>query len=72
LPGEKKKNAKAMRIMDVLNNTYGSNTVRMAAQGYEKKWKLKAAMLSPCYTTNIHHVPKIRCGHLVWKEDSTY
>ena len=58
LPGEKKKNAKAMRIMDVLNNTYGSNTVRMAAQGYEKKWKLKAAMLSPCYTTNIHHVQR--------------
>lgn len=57
----KKENAKAMRIMDVLNNTYGSNTVRMAAQGYERKWKLKAAMLSPCYTTNIHHVPKVKC-----------
>jgi len=61
LEGEKKKNAKAMRVMDVLNNTYGMNTVRMAAQGFERKWKLKAAMLSPSYTTNIHHVPKIKC-----------
>jgi DNA polymerase V len=60
-PAEQKRNARAMRIMDSLNNTYGSNTVRMAAQGYERKWKLKAAMLSPCYTTNIHHVPKVRC-----------
>jgi DNA polymerase V len=61
LEGEKKKNAKAMRVMDVLNSTYGMNTVRMAAQGFERKWKLKAAMLSPSYTTNIHHVPKIKC-----------
>jgi len=61
LKREKKQNAKAMRIMDVLNNTYGSNTVRMAAQGYERKWKLKAAMISPCYTTNIHHVPRVKC-----------
>ena len=61
LQSRKKQHTKAMRIMDVLNNTYGSNTVRMAAQGYERKWKLKAAMLSPCYTTNIHHVPKVKC-----------
>jgi len=61
LKGESKRESKAMRIMDVLNNTYGTNTVRMAAQGYERKWKLKAAMLSPCYTTNIYHVPKIKC-----------
>jgi DNA polymerase V len=61
LAGESERGRKAMRIMDILNNTYGSNTVRIAAQGYERKWKLKAAMLSPCYTTNIHHVPKIKC-----------
>ena len=58
---ESRRNSRAMRIMDALNNTYGTNTVRLAAQGYERKWKLKAAMLSPSYTTNIHQIPKVKC-----------
>ena len=61
ISGESRKNAKVMRIMDALNSTYGNNTVRMAAQGYDRRWKLKAAMLSPSYTTDIHQVQKIKC-----------
>lgn len=44
---------KAMLTMDVLNATYGNRKVRIATQGYDRKWKLKNEKLSPCYTTRL-------------------
>ena len=44
---------KAMVAMDKLNASYGRQKVKIAAQGFDRKWKLKNEKLSPCYSTNI-------------------
>lgn len=44
---------KAMMAMDQLNFSFGRHKVKMAAQGYDRKWRLKNEKLSPCYTTNF-------------------
>jgi len=41
---------------DTLNERYGHDKVRIAAQGYGRKWKLKSERLSPCYTTNLEDI----------------
>lgn len=38
-------------VADELNARYGRETVRLAASGVRRRWKLKADMRSPCYTT---------------------
>lgn len=45
------KHDKLMRVMDRVNSKYGRNTVRLAAQGSGREWKLRQERLSPCYTT---------------------
>jgi DNA polymerase V len=48
-----KLNNKIMATMDKINKSFGKDIVRISRQGYEKSWKLRAAHLSPCYTTRI-------------------
>lgn len=38
-------------VLDRLNLAYGRGTLRMATEGYEKKWRLKHEYLSKGYTT---------------------
>lgn len=45
------KHRKAMQAIDKLNALYGRESVRLAAQGTTKKWRLRQEKLSPCYTT---------------------
>ena len=45
-----------MNVMDSLNNSYGKQKVKIAAQGFDRKWKLKNEKLSPCYTTRLDDV----------------
>jgi DNA polymerase V len=40
-----------MQAMDKTNRHYGKDTVRLAVQGYKRKWKLRQERLSPSYTT---------------------
>lgn len=47
---------KAMVAMDNLNNLYGNHKVRIASQGFGRKWKLKNEKLSPCYTTRLSDI----------------
>jgi DNA polymerase V len=42
---------KLMRSFDQINNTIGKDMVRIASQGFERKWKLRQEKLSPCYTS---------------------
>ncbi|RZK13087.1 MAG: Y-family DNA polymerase [Flavobacterium sp.] len=42
---------KVSAVLDKLNMAYGRGTLRMASEGYEKKWKLKHEYLSGGYTT---------------------
>ncbi len=55
-PGSKKA---LIDAMDGVNKSLGKETVRLAVQGFEKRYRLKADHLSPCYTTNINHLLKV-------------
>ena len=54
------KSSKAVAALDKVNKTLGKDLVRFGIQGFNKKYKARAAHLSPCYTTNINHVIKIK------------
>lgn len=42
-----------MKSIDQINNKLGTDKVRIASQGYNRKWKLKQEKLSPCYSTRL-------------------
>jgi len=50
---------KVMCVMDNLNASYGKQTVKIAAQGFDRKWKLKNEKLSPCYSTKLADVLEV-------------
>lgn len=50
---------KVMSVMDKLNASYGRQKVKIAAQGFDRSWKLKNEKLSPCYTTNLKDILNI-------------
>jgi DNA polymerase V len=54
------RNKKLMDAIDKVNGSLGKEIVRMAVQGFEKKYRLRADHLSPKYTTNIRDIVKIR------------
>ena len=58
---DREKQMKANKVMDSLNAILGKDTVRLAAQGFNKTWKIKQEKLSPCYTTNSNDVPIALC-----------
>lgn len=49
-----------METMDILNKRFGNEIVRTASQGFERRYKLKAQFLSPCYTTKINDLLKVK------------
>ena len=49
-----------MQAMDIINNSYGRMKIRSAVNGFERKWKLRQEHLSPCYTTRIDQLLKIK------------
>ncbi|HSB94091.1 MAG TPA: Y-family DNA polymerase [Flavitalea sp.] len=53
------KNKRVMEAMDAVNRSIGKETVRMAVQGFSKRYRLRADHLSQHYTTNIHHILKV-------------
>jgi DNA polymerase V len=44
---------RVMTVMDTLNASYGKQKVKIAAQGFDRKWTLKNEKLSPCYSTKL-------------------
>ncbi len=54
-------NPRLMQCMDAINSRYGSQTIGAAAKGIHPEWKMKREYLSPQYTTNWQHLPKIAC-----------
>ena len=48
-----------MEAMDKVNKALGKDTVRVAVQGFEKRYRLKTEYLSPCYTTKIEQILKV-------------
>lgn len=51
-----------MEVVDQLNNGFTRNTLSLAVQGANRKCKLKQGLLSPCYTTNLLDIIKIKSG----------
>lgn len=51
-----KKMTKALNIIDQLNKSYGKDTIRYAAMGYEKSWYMRQNFLSRKYTTRMADV----------------
>jgi DNA polymerase V len=49
-----------MKALDKSNMAFGKDLVRYGTQSYGKKWKLRAEKLSPCYTTRIDHIMKVK------------
>jgi len=57
---DRTKNKEALKTMDKLNKLLGRDAVRMASQGFERRYRLRANHLSQKYTTNIHEILKIK------------
>ncbi|MDN3588800.1 Y-family DNA polymerase [Pedobacter aquatilis] len=54
------KKDKVSETLDKLNLAYGRGTIRMATEGYEKKWRLKHEYLSKGYTTRWADIIKVK------------
>ena len=52
----REKQAALAKAIDEINRKNGHNTIRIAVQGYDKKWHLKNEYISRQYTTNIDDV----------------
>jgi len=48
---DRDKNKKLLKIIDHTNKSLGRDKIKFAAQGYNKKWKMRQEHLSPNYTT---------------------
>lgn len=49
-----------MSVFDTINNRFGSQTIKLAAEGYCKPWAMRSQMRSPCYTTRWSELPVVR------------
>ena len=48
-----------MRVVDILNNRYGRDTITYAASGRRRAWKLRSGQLSPRYTTSWEELLRV-------------
>ncbi len=68
---DREKFGKVMQVMDSLNASYGKQKVKIAAQGFDRKWKLKNEKLSPCYTTQLRDILEIKTDENLSEEFET-
>lgn len=54
------RNDKLSKIMDNINQHYGSGTLRMASEGYSHSWTMRRRFLSPSYTSKWEDILKVR------------
>jgi DNA polymerase V len=48
-----------MQTLDAVNQRMGKYTLRLAGEGLQQRWKLKADYKSPCYTTRWDELPVV-------------
>ena len=58
---ERKSDDGLMKLLDNINQKYGTDTLLCASQGLDEKWAMRRQFLTPQYTTNWHDIPKIHC-----------
>ena len=56
----RERDSKLMKVVDMVNKSFGKNSVRFALQGFSTRWKLRQLKLSPCYTTRIEDILTVR------------
>lgn len=56
------KSERLMAAMDAINGRWGRGTMRVAAEGVDKAWRMKRGKLSPRYTTEWTELPPVRAG----------
>ena len=56
------RSGKLMAVLDDINQRYGRQTLRLAAEGVERSWKMRRGNLSPGYTTRWDGLPVVRAG----------
>lgn len=57
-PRERARSKALMETLDRINARWGAMTMRMAAEGTEKRWMMRQAHLSPRYTTDWKELPR--------------
>lgn len=57
---DREKHKRLMKVIDKLNKGFNSNVLNLAIQGQSKEWNLKRELLTPCYTTKLSDVIKLR------------
>ncbi|WP_031386804.1 Y-family DNA polymerase [Desulfonatronum thiodismutans] len=58
-PEERARSKALMETMDRVNAKWGAMTMRVAAEGTEKRWVMRQAHLSPRYTTDWKELPRV-------------
>lgn len=56
----KEASKQTMKAMDKINFHFGKDMVRVASQGYARKWSMRQLHLSKCYTTRITDILKVK------------
>lgn len=56
-------NPALMKVMDNINQKYGRQSIRLAAEGFKKTWKMKAVNRSPRYTTCWDELVIVNSGY---------
>lgn len=57
---DREKHNKLMDVVDNLNKGFTRNILNLAIQGQHKQWNLKRDLLSPCYTTKLSDVIRLK------------
>ena len=58
---ERKSDTRLMKVLDNINQKYGTDTALFASQGADEKWAMRRQFLTPQYTTKWLDIPKIHC-----------
>ena len=54
------KSQRLMQAIDSINQRYGRDKVKLAAEGIKQAWAMRRQLMSPCYTTRWHQLPIVR------------
>lgn len=58
---ENPKHEHLMKVMDLINTSLGQETIKLAVQDLNRKWKMKQEKLSKRYTTKLDEIIIINC-----------
>ncbi len=57
---DRTKDKKLAKVMDAVNNEMGKDTLRMAVQRFDRRYRLRAEKLSKKYTTDFKEILKVK------------